>query len=205
MHHFMGTQLVRKTIIKIFKIIGIVIGAIISLIILVLLILWIMRYISDQKQKALVKDEDFLKLHNAILKLDKLKNIAILPNHSFIVVNGLIINNETHTYGLEPELGFYMNYYENGLQNKIISFDKLVSNANLDSTKTMNIINDMNKLEITDIEINHESDYIISYRKDVSATYGEKGIIYTKKEPQPRDEKEIIEPLENDFYFYKRK
>lgn len=193
-----------RIIIKIFQIIGVFIGSIISLIFLLLSIIWLMHYISDNKQKTLVEDKDFIKLHNSILKLNKLKNIAILPNQSFIVVNGIVINNKTQTYGLEPEFGFYFNYYENGLKNKIISFDSLVSNASLDSIKTMNIINEMTKLEIVDIEIEHELDYIISYRRNVSAMYGEKGIIYSKKEPKRRDDNDILEPLENDFYFYKR-
>lgn len=205
MPNFLEIQIIPNPIIKVLRIIAKIVVRILSVIFLLVSIILILHYFSDLKLKRIIKNEDFVKLHTSILSLDKLSNFAILPNDSFIVVNGTVINYYKLTYGTEPEFGFYNNYYESGIQKRATSFDMLVSNVNIDSITTMTLIENMKKSGIVDIKIIYEPNYLISYWTEVSAMYCEKGIIYSIKELNPTNYKGKLDSLGDHFFFYKSK
>lgn len=127
---------------------------------------------------ALIRSESFQNLHSIIIQLDSIKNIAVLPQNEYIVVDGLVINLVKRTFGNEPELGFYQTYYDEGSKNKFSSIDSLLKHRHIDSAQIYKITTEMKKSNITDIGIKHKA---ILYRWEVSAMYGEEGVLYSDK------------------------
>ena len=130
---------------------------------------------------------------------DSLKNIAILPDISYVVINKHVINNRKRTFGNEPDLGFYGEYYEEAGKNKFGSLDSLLKNSGIDSITAFGIFDKMKKLDIVDIS---KTDKVIYYRKTVSAMWGERGIIYSPSQLTSKNPRETIEFVKDKFYYF---
>ena len=127
---------------------------------------------------SLIQSQSFQDLHHMIIQLDSTKNIAVLPNNEYVVIDGLVINLVKRTFGDEPELGFYQTYYDEGSKNKFSAIDSLLEHRHMDSTNVYRITTAMKSNNIADVDINRK---VISYRWKVSAMYGEEGVLYSKK------------------------
>ena len=189
---------------KILKYIGIaflvLLGGLIGLIIFLSII-----FSSDREEvnyKGLIKSKSFSELHESVLTLDSVKNIAVLPEDQYIVIDGIVVNLKNQTYGNELELGFYFTYYQEGDKTVYTSLDSLLAiyHINIDSAKVSPIISKMKECNISDVAIGKDA---ISYRWRVSAMYGEEGVIYSQT-PLERDSTRynIFEKMESDFYHF---
>jgi hypothetical protein len=157
---------------------------------------------KEVDSNTLIEKPVFQSLHNSILKLDSIKNIAVLPDANYIVLNGLVINLAKKTYGKEPELTFYAEYYTNGDSILFNSLNKLLirNKFKIDSLKTMYIVEKMKATEISDILVKNGK---IEYRWNVSAMYGQEGIIYSKtKVDKNTGNFDLIEKLDKEFYHF---
>ncbi|MGB3848539.1 MAG: hypothetical protein WA958_01115 [Tunicatimonas sp.] len=152
--------------------------------------------------KRLIKSERFNELHEAILKIDSVRNIAVLPEEQYIVIDGIVINQSKRTYGIEPELEFYFSYYQEGDKIAYASLDSLLAmhDIKFDSVTALPIISKMKECHLSDIAISKST---ISYRWRVSAMYGEEGIIYSQKTLDKDSSRyDVFERMEGDFYHF---
>jgi len=188
-----------NTVIRIFKVIFIICACIIGLPILLYTAGYIYRDVTKFNDKRIIQKQEFISLHNQILQLDSLKNIAILPDISYVVINKHVINNRKRTFGNEPDLGFYGEYYEEAGKNKFGSLDSLLKNSGIDSITAFGIFDKMKKLDIVDIS---KTDKVIYYRKTVSAMWGERGIIYSPSQLTSKNPRETIEFVKDKFYYF---
>lgn len=165
------------------------------------------RYLGSPPEKQidsmeLIHSAAFARLHQSALALDSIKNIAVLPNQHYLVVNGLVIHLAQHTYGPEPELGFYQAYYEAGDQTRFHSLDKLFAahRIPLDSVQVCTLRSGMVATGVQDITLQKEA---ISYRWKVSAMYGEEGIVYSPHLLQKDSTRfDGVESLGQGFYHF---
>ncbi|MDO1447087.1 hypothetical protein Q0590_12535 [Rhodocytophaga aerolata] len=121
---------------------------------------------SNEKEvnvKSLVKNNEFKALHTCVLSLSNIKNIAVLPVDNYIVVDGTVINLVKRTYGEEPTLGFYINYYQAGDSIPYNSINDLLSSRGIaiDSNRIMFIVEAMKKTNLSDVYIENKE---ICYR-----------------------------------------
>lgn len=188
-----------NTVIRIFKVIFIICVCIIGLPILLYTAGYVYRDVIKFNDKRIIQKQEFISLHNQILQLDSLKNIAILPDTSYFVINRYVINNRKRTFGNEPDLGFYGEYYAEAGKNKFVSLDSLIKNSGIVSTTAFGIFDKMKKLDIVDIS---KTDKMIFYRKTVSAMWGERGIIYSPVKLTSKNPRETIEFVKDKFYYF---
>jgi len=188
-----------NSVIRIFKVIFIICVCIIGLPILLYTAGYVYRDVTKFNDKRIIQKQEFISLHNQILQLDSLKNIAILPDISYVVINKHVINNRKRTFGNEPDLGFYGEYYEEAGKNKFGSLDSLLKNSGIDSITAFGIFDKMKKLDIVDIS---KTDKVIYYRKTVSAMWGERGIIYSPSQLTSKNSRETIEFVKDKFYYF---
>jgi hypothetical protein len=157
------------------------------------------------KFKKIITQKDFVDLNTIIASCDSLKNLAILPDTAFIVINGTVINNQKRTFGQEPELGFYIEYYLQGSKNKYINLDQLLDSiqVKLDSAQILTLIDKMKGLGIQDIVRDNNDTLLINYRWDVSAMYGEGGVIFTSRNVDYLSGRlKVFKKLDNEFYYF---
>jgi hypothetical protein len=188
---------------RIFKSLAFIGKGIIGLFLLIMAIIFIRHKIIEYYDKKIITKDQFQSLHNQIVNLDSLRNIAFLPNSSYFVINGIVVNKVKRTFGNEPELGFYMQYYTNGQKNKFGLLDEILKSSGVDSLTVEDIFNKMKHFGIADItkEVNP---LFISYRKKVSAMWGERGIIYSSIVLAPSESEEKIEWIKDNFYYFER-
>ncbi|UII26896.1 hypothetical protein LVD15_00220 [Fulvivirga maritima] len=125
-----------------------------------------------------------------------------MPEERYIVIDGIVINQSKQTYGIEPVLGFYFSYYQEGDKIAYASLDSLLAmhHIRIDSVKVLPIISKMKECHISDIAI---SESTISYRWRVSAMYGEEGIIYSQKSLDKDSSRyDVFERMEGGFYHF---
>ena len=167
---------------NILKGLGIIISIPILLIILLIIGLKTYQYITDNNYSKIIKKEEFKNLEILISNKKEIQNIAILPKKNYISINNVIINRKNKTYGDEPELGFYMNLYKAGNQNKYKSLDLLLNSisVNLNKKELDSILEAMDDLGVQDIIINTKNSCNeIVYRWKVSGMWGEEGLIWS--------------------------
>ncbi len=157
-------------------------------------------YGDDINSEDLIKKPNFINLHRTMLMLDSINNIAILPDSNYVVINKVVMNVNKHTFGQEPELGFYNSYYEEGNKNPCTSLNKLLisNNIEVDSASALSVIGRMKKVGISDISNERGN---IWYRWKESAIHGEEGIVYSSKLFRGDATRfSLVEPLGNGFY-----
>lgn len=152
--HFM------KTVIKLFKFLFITGACIIGLFMLLLTSGYVYRTVTKFNDKRIIDKQEFIALHNQILQLDSLKNIAILPDTSYFVINKYVVNKNKHTFGNEPEIGFYMEYYTEAGKNKLGSLDSLIKSSGIDSVTAFWIFDKMRHLDIVDISKDRQNNFL---------------------------------------------
>lgn len=175
----------------------------VSLMILLLFIV-LLDNLSTEKidSSTLIQSESFQNLHQMILQLDSTRNVAVLPQDKFIVIDGLVINLAKRTFGNEPELGFYQTYYDEGSTNKFSSIDSLLKPRHIDSAQVCKITTALKANNIADVNIDRET---ISYRWKVSAMYGEEGVLYSNKNISNGSLRyKLFEPIGPHFYHFAR-
>lgn len=90
---------------QLLKALGIGILTFISIPVFFLLLIFLPEFCNKQIDSAtLIQTESFQNLHRMIIQLDSTKNIAVLPQNEYVVVDGLVINLAKRTFGNEPEL-----------------------------------------------------------------------------------------------------
>lgn len=170
-----------------------------------LIILGMIIFAPNEKKvdsKELLRNTEFKNLHKSVALLDSVTNIAVLPDETYIVIDGVVINLKKRTFGYEPDFGFYASYYAEGDKEPFQSLDSLLSSKNIkmDSSQTMMIIEKMNRTDISDIFIANDE---ISYRWKVSAMHGEEGILYSKNSVAKDSLKyDLLEAIDEDFYHF---
>lgn len=117
----------------------------------------------------------------------ELQTIAILPEEHHVVVNDLVFNTSAKTYGSVPGFTMYEEYYKNAKEHPYERVDDILVNANipLNEHDLWGMIELMRETELVDvIRIVPEdgSALQILFRTDVSARWGEKGILYSSDE-----------------------
>jgi hypothetical protein len=150
----------------------------------------------------LVQSSEFKGLHQLTINLDSIQNIAVLTDKNYIVVDGLVINLKKRTFGEEPELGFYQNYYEEGDKTPFRSFDSLLESQKIkmDSIQAFQVIEKMKSTGISDIAVHKNG---ITYRWKTSAMYGEEGIVYSPKEILKDSTRfDLLEKIGENFYHF---
>ena len=151
---------------------------------------------------ALIQSESFQNLHQLIIQLDSTKNIAVLPQNEYVVIDQLVINLAKRTFGNEPELGFYQTYYDEGNKNKFSSIDSLLQPRYIDSAQVYKITTAMKTNNIADVVINRKT---ITYHWKVSAMYGQEGVLYSnKKVSNDSMHYKLFEPIGSHFYHFAR-
>ena len=175
----------------------------ISIPVFFILLIFIPEFFKKKIDKTeLIQRESFQDLHRILIQLDSTKNIAVLPQSQYIVVDGLVINLEKRTFGNEPELGFYQTYYDEGNKNNYLSIDSLLKQHHIDSAQVYKIITLMKINEIADVTINNKA---INYRWKVSAMYGEEGVLYSEKKLNNDSlHYKLLEQIKPDFYHFAR-
>ncbi|UXE67217.1 MAG: hypothetical protein KA713_01030 [Chryseotalea sp. WA131a] len=162
---------------------------------------------KEYEIKDIINKIEFQDLHKAINAEDSLKNVALLPDTSFIVINGIVINFIKRTYGQEPDLGFYNEYYKDGSKNKYMKINEILdlTNSHLDSAHVFDIIHKMKSLGINDIVRSERDTLLINYRWDVSAMHGETGLIYsTKNIFNLRNQFGELEKIKENWYYFSK-
>lgn len=157
-------------------------------------------YEEDLNSKELVKNLNFVNLHRSVLMLDSIHNIAVLPDSNYMVIDKVVINMTKHTFGQEPELGFYNSYYEEGSKNTYAFLGKLLTlnKIEIDSVDALSMVRRMKKTGINDISTERGN---IMYRWKESAIHGEEGIVYSKRPFRGNSNRfSLIEPLGDGFY-----
>jgi hypothetical protein len=164
------------------------------------------RHLGEDSYIKLIKSEKFRELESFLSTTNTLQNIAILPDSNYIVINGTIINRNSKTFGEEPFLGFYINYYTEGSKNKYISIDSLLLSTScfLNTTELNNLISSMNFFKIIDIRITNDSCNKIIYRWAVSAMWGEEGIIKSDCKPNYPDIEGSIKEILDGYYLFNK-
>ncbi|WP_076423336.1 hypothetical protein [Pontibacter lucknowensis] len=178
-----------------------------TLVVLFIGLVVVAHFMFGSNEKAvdsnvLLKSSEFRSLHQSVVSLDNIENIAVLPDKNYIVINGTVINLAKQTFGYSPELGFYNSYYEEGDRTPYTSLDSLLNahSIKIDSVKAMAVIKGMKDAGISDVGIRKEG---ISYRWKVSAMYGEEGILYSsRKIPKDSTRFDLFENIEEDFYHF---
>lgn len=192
---------VLKIILKLFGI-----TAFASVVIFIgLVIVTLCMFGSNEKvvdSSLLLKSTEFRSLHQSVVSLESIENIAVLPDNNYIVINGTVINLAKKTFGYAPELGFYISYYKEGDRIPYTSLDSLLyaNSIKIDSVKAMALIKGMKDAGISDVGIRKEG---ISYRWKVSAMYGEEGILYSRREISKDSTRfNLFENIEEGFYHF---
>ena len=198
----------RQLILKITKTIGILIAIPIVLILLLFVGVRTYQYLTKINYVKIIESSEFKEIDSLISHKSELRNIAVLPDSSYIILNGTIINRGKKTFGNEPTLGFYMQYYSEGNNYKYESLDSLLKSISSPFTvsELNGTINKMNSLEIEDILVTNEKFDKIIYRWAASASWGEEGIIKTKNKIGKSDlgERTIIKKISQDYYEFHR-
>lgn len=193
---------------KIIKAIGILIGVPIGLIILAFVAIMTYQYFSQNNYSKIIKSSEFKNIETLVLQKPNLKNVAILSDTNFIVINGIIINRKNKTFGPEPILGFNINYYSEGNKNKYETLDSLLKSISepLTATEINELIGIMNSLELTDIQINNDSCNKVVFRWTTSAMWGEEGIIKTdcRLDKSKVDQRTKIKEISKGYYKFNR-
>lgn len=154
--------------------------------------------------EELISSKEFKVVHNSIYSLNGIVNIAVLPQQNYIVIEGIVINLTNRTFGKEPELGFYNNYYDEGDSISFTTIDSLFASKDIliDSIKLMRIVEEMKRTEISDIIKKDEDIY---YRWNVSAMYGEEGVLYSKRTlTKDSTRYDVFEKVDDNFYHFAR-
>ncbi len=152
--------------------------------------------------KWVVQNPAFQQLHQDVRHLDRIRNIAVLPEKQYVVLDGIVINQEKKTFGQEPALGFYANYYKEGDQTKYSSLERLFQEQHIamDTVTALAIIDQMKQLKLADILVR---DSTITYSWEVSAMYGEEGILYCRYPIPPiKSEYDVLEKVGDGFYHF---
>ncbi len=149
-----------------------------------------------------IRSEEFATLHSRVLQ-ELFVNIAVLTRNDFIVIDNTVINLKARTYGPEPELGFYEEYYKSGSANTYNSLEELLKQKKIGigEQSLREITQRMKKLGIGDITKDKKSKIVI-YMWDMSVMWGSNGVVYSAsgKIPKPYSF-DKVERL-NDLFFY---
>ncbi|MFD2934897.1 hypothetical protein [Spirosoma flavum] len=189
--------------ITLIKALGTGILVLLSIPIFFLLLIFLPEFCTKRTDStSLIQSQSFQDLHHMIIQLDSTKNIAVLPQNEYVVVDGLVINLVKRTFGNEPELSFYHTYYDEGSKNKFLAIDSLLEHRHMDSAKVYRITTAMKTNNIADVAINHKA---ISYRWKVSAMHGEEGVLYSKKKVSNDSlHYKLFEQVAPNFYHFAR-
>lgn len=190
-------------LITLIKALSIGVLALISIPVFFLLLIFLPEFCTKHvDSNTLIQNESFQNLHRMITQLDSIKNVAVLPQNEYVVIDGLVINLVKRTFGDEPELGFYQTYYDEGSKNKFSSINSLLKHRHIDSAQVYKITTAMKTNNIADVAINHKT---ISYRWKVSAMYGEEGVLYSNKNVSNDSlHYKLFEPIAPHFYHFAR-
>lgn len=179
------------------------------------LILWVFLVVligsgagnSRDAVESKSRSKQFGALHSLVLRED-FSNVAVLPEEGFIVVDKIVINVKNHTFGDEPDLGFYEEYYRNGSKSHFDVLEQLLKKKNIRlSEQGLNkIVSNMEDLGIQDVTKDAESNLVV-YAWNCSAMHGANGVVYTSTGAIPparkRDFSEL-QQIEKRFYYWEQ-
>jgi hypothetical protein len=158
---------------------------------------------TKEPPKEALQSIEFKAIHALALK-QSFNNIAVLPEGGFFVVDGIVINPKRRTFGEEPEIRFYAEYYKNGASHGFDSLQDLFEEKDISLTvDAFNRITErMKKAGIGDIARDQQNNIIV-YSFDMSAMWGANGIFYSRSGEIPiavRGNFGQIERLDNHFF-----
>lgn len=195
-------QVVMQLFIDLVKALGTGILGLLSILIFFLLLVFLPEFCTKQTNStSLIQSQSFQDLHHIITQLDSTKNIAVLPQSEYVVIDGLIINLVKRTFGNEPKLGFYQTYYDEGSKYKFSSLNSLLEPRHLDSTTVYRLTAAMKTTNIADVEIDYK---VVIYRWKVSAMFGEEGILYGELDMKNNSQYKLFEEIAPHFYHFAR-
>ncbi|UPT68773.1 MAG: hypothetical protein M0D57_09190 [Sphingobacteriales bacterium JAD_PAG50586_3] len=129
--------------------------------------------------KETAESAEFKTLLNQTANLDtSIHNISILTEEEYIVVNGLVINTKRNTFGYEPELGFYGDYYKQGDRTRYTQLDSLLKSQKivLDSISLYSLLTQMKEMDVSDIAIKNKECFFKWKGSDIN-----EGLLYSQR------------------------
>ena len=148
---------------------------------------------------------DFADLHSKVLSW-QFKNVAVLPDAAFVVVDGTVINIRKHTFGEEPPGAMYETYYEQGSKNGFRSLSALLKQQGVYLTEDQlsDITLRMKRQGIGDIA--KESDGgVVTYSWNMSGIWGANGVVFVPSREaldKVRKQCDLLEPIRDGFYYW---
>lgn len=114
-----------------------------------------------------------------------------------MVVDKTVINPKAHTFGEEPLLGFYEEYYKSGRSRRFDSLNSLFAerNINLTADSFNQVTKRMKRLHIGDITKDQEYGIVI-YSWGMSAMWGANGVVYSPTESIPEAARRNFDQIE---------
>lgn len=148
----------------------------------------------------------FKELHTKVVRLAGVHNLAVLKENEVVVVDGTVIDLDDQTWGEEPDLGFYAEYYEAAKKNRYSSLSGLLAERGFELSET-GLLYDTDLMRKTGVNDICWRPFGLVYSWNASAMWGSNGVIYCGEGQAlefdygwPR----VLERIADHFYYFSR-
>jgi hypothetical protein len=160
---------------------------------------------SESDLRRLTGTLRFTELHARAQSLH-FKNVCVLPEDEFIVIDGTVINLGKRTFGEEPAGSFFQAYYDRGSERSFQSLPALLEERGVRITEEQlsDLIFRMKSLGVGDIAKDLETGVIL-YSWRMSGMWGSDGVLFLpsgRTVDDLREEFTELKPIRNGFHYW---